>query len=195
MRSRSSERRLTIVRVRPPSDRNEVQPCGPVGAAAQRQSNRSEKKTLPDAGSDWPDTATASSSRCTASRIHFMTSCIAWADGGTSYRSPARPRCACDPVLPRGPRAQETVWGQARQKETWGASDPEWTAGDEAGNPRTRTRSELGKPEPVIHPVRLDSWSSWAGQLHTTASNDLSRASESEKRVWHRDLLRSLFGN
>ena len=47
---------------------------------------------------------------------------------------------ACEPVLPRGPRAQETVWGYARRNETWGARDPEWTAGDDAG---------LGSPFPA----------------------------------------------
>jgi hypothetical protein len=35
-------------------------------------------------------------------------------------------------VLPRGPRAQETVWGRARRNERWGDHDPEWTAGDDA---------------------------------------------------------------
>jgi hypothetical protein len=38
---------------------------------------------------------------------------------------------ACDPVLTRGPRAQETVWGQALCIESWGEYDPEWTAGDD----------------------------------------------------------------
>jgi len=40
---------------------------------------------------------------------------------------------AGDPVLPRGPRAQETVWGPALCTESWGHQDPEWTAGDDAG--------------------------------------------------------------
>ena len=35
---------------------------------------------------------------------------------------------ACDPVLPRGLRAQETVWGQALCNAIWGDLDPEWTA-------------------------------------------------------------------
>src|SRR5262249_37481647 len=61
-------------------------------------------------------------------------------------RSPARPRCACDPVLPRGPRAQETVWAQARRNNTWGDRDPEWTAGDDAG------LSTTALPVPIAEP-------------------------------------------
>jgi hypothetical protein len=68
-------------------------------------------------------------------------------------RSPARPRCACDPCCPVGRRAQETVWGQARRKATWGERDPEWTAGDDAGPSTTSDRTERSTPEPLAHRV------------------------------------------
>lgn len=48
-------------------------------------------------------------------------------------RSPLRVHDgARDPVLTRGPRAQETVWGRALRIAIWGTLDPEWTAGDDA---------------------------------------------------------------
>jgi len=91
---------------------------------------------------------------------------------GTSHlclmrpRSTARPRCACDPALPLGPRAQETVWGQARRSETWGDHDREWTAGDDAGQFSTAFKSE--SPNSNYRATRnpLDIQSLWAGRLH-----------------------------
>jgi len=71
------------------------------------------------------------------------------------HRSPLRVHdSACDPVLPRGPRAQETVWGQVLRIESWGGHDPEWTAGDDAGEPTlghgssalASTRAQIGGP-------------------------------------------------
>jgi hypothetical protein len=37
---------------------------------------------------------------------------------------------AADPALAAEHRAHKTVWGTARCSETWGANDPEWTAGE-----------------------------------------------------------------
>jgi len=70
-------------------------------------------------------------------------------------RSPLRVHdSACDPVLTHGPRAHETVWGQVRRIESWGGPDPEWTAGDDAGEPTlahgsstlASTRAGIGRP-------------------------------------------------
>jgi hypothetical protein len=62
-------------------------------------------------------------------------------------RSPLRVHDgAGDPVFPHGPRAQETVWGLASRIESWGGHDPEWTAGDDAGERTPRCVPSVPRP-------------------------------------------------
>jgi hypothetical protein len=59
---------------------------------------------------------------------------------------------ACDPMLPRGPRAQETVWGQALRSAIWGDRDPEWAAGDDAEGRFTPSNSLSTATKPAGPP-------------------------------------------
>src|SRR5512137_1756899 len=68
--------------------------------------------------------------------------------GGTSsaFRPPSVHDGARDPGLPRGPRAHETVWGRALRNAIWGDHDPEWTAGDNAGDSTLRPHDSVTVP-------------------------------------------------
>lgn len=74
-----------------------------------------------------------------------------------------------EPVTPvcRGPRAHETVWGRALRNAIWGDHDPEWTAGDNAGDSALRPHDSVAVPRGAPRLERpLDISSSWAGQVH-----------------------------
>jgi hypothetical protein len=68
------------------------------------------------------------------------------------------------PLLPRGPRAQETVWGRALRNATWGDHDPNGRLATTPGI----TRLELSNRKRGED--RLDNLSSWAGQPQPRSS-------------------------
>src|SRR5262245_49591531 len=78
---------------------------------------------------------------------------------------------ARDPLLPRGPRAQQTVWGRALRNAIWGITTPNGRLATTQGIAHVDLHPSLShchRPE-----GRLDNLSSWAGLLNPKCFRDL----------------------